>query len=151
MLLLSQKEGDFFTQEMTKLVERMGKLQNRIGILVKLNIKTQISQNILEILQLYKSITEIRHHIASTLLRTINSQSTSILFQIADVKEIEEIVNKTQANENYAQQLLTNTPEYNEYFKKEILFGTITENLRSIPSFIIRINRWLQKPIFYQC
>jgi hypothetical protein len=146
MLLLSQNEVDFFTQEMTKLVDRMGKFQNRIGILVRLENIKHISLNILEILQLYKSITEIRHHISLTLLRTINSQSPSNLFQIADVKEIEEIVKKIKADDNYAQHLLTNTPEFNEYFKKKILFGTITENLRSIPSFIIRINRWLRKP-----
>ena len=145
MLFLSQNEVDFFTQEITKLVDRMGKFQNRIGIFVKLENKKQISLNILEILQLYKSITKIRHHISLTLLRTINSQSPSNLFQIEDVKEIEEIVKKTEADDNYVQQLLTDTPEYNEYFKKKILFGTITEDLRSIPSYIIRINRWLRK------
>ena len=145
MLFLSQNKVDFFTQEITKLVDRMGKFQNRIGIFVKLENKKQISLYILEILQLYKSITKIRHHISLTLLRTINSQNPSNLFQIEDVKEIEEIVKKNKADDNYAQQILTNTPEYNEYFMKEILFSTITENLRSIPSYIIRINRWLRK------
>ncbi len=145
MLFLSQNDMDFFTREITKLVDRMGKIQNRIGILVKLETKKQISLHNLEILQLYKSITKIRHHISVTLLRTINSQNPSNLFQIEDVKEIEEIVKKTKADDNYAQHLLTNTPEYNDYFKKKILFGTITEDLRSIPSYIIRINRWLRK------
>ncbi|WP_371804810.1 hypothetical protein [Candidatus Lokiarchaeum ossiferum] len=147
MLLLSQKEVNFFTQEITDLVEKMGEFQTRIGFFVKLEDAKQMSLSIHEILQLYKSITEIRHLISLTLLRTINAQTPSNLFQIADVKEIEEIVNKTKADENYAQRLIMNAPEYTEYFKKEILFGTITDNLRSIPSFIIRINRWLRNPV----
>lgn len=144
MLRLTQEIVEFFTKEITRLVDKLGKIQHLIGIFVNQKEIKPNPQNIIKILQVYSSIAEIRYQISSTLLSTIHSQTPSSLFNSTDVKEVEDLVIKDQRDKIHAKKLRDNPSEDLEDFKKNILFTTITENLISIPPYIIRINRWLR-------